>query len=140
MVKILHSNARDAGMIPDVGTKIAHAVRCGQEKKNGSFVSKETFSTFIEEGEARRTRKCPHPFPGHLNILGRRACGAKSLQLCPTLCDPVHCSLPGSSVRGLLQARILEWAAMSSSRASSPPRDQTCVSFFSCFGRQVLYH
>ena len=34
---------------------------------------------------------------------------AKSLQLCPTVCDPMDCSLPGSSVHGILQARILEW-------------------------------
>ena len=40
----------------------------------------------------------------------------KLLQLCLTLCDPVDCSLPGSSVRGILQARILEWLAMPSSR------------------------
>ena len=39
----------------------------------------------------------------------------KSLQLCPTLCDPVDCSPPGSSVHGILQARILEWVAMPSS-------------------------
>ena len=39
---------------------------------------------------------------------------AKSLQLCSTLCDPVDCSLPGSPVRGILQARILEWVAMPS--------------------------
>ena len=44
---------------------------------------------------------------------------AKSLQLCPTLCDPMDCSLPGSSVHGVLQARILEWVAKPSSRASS---------------------
>ena len=36
---------------------------------------------------------------------------AKLLQSCPTLCDPVDCSLPGSSVHGILQAKILEWAA-----------------------------
>ena len=47
----------------------------------------------------------------------------KPLQLCPTLCDPMDCSPPGSSVHGILQARILDWAAMSSSRGSSPPRD-----------------
>ena len=41
---------------------------------------------------------------------------AKSLQSCPTLCDPVACSPPGSSVHGILQARILEWATMPSSR------------------------
>ena len=41
---------------------------------------------------------------------------AKSLQLYPTLCDPMDCSPPGSSVHGILQARILEWVAMPSSR------------------------
>ena len=40
-------------------------------------------------------------------------------QLCPTLCDPMDCNLPGSSVHGILQARILEWVAMSFSRADS---------------------
>ena len=49
-------------------------------------------------------------------------------QLCPTLCDPVNCSLPGSSVHGVLQARILEWVAISISRGSSWPRDRTRVS------------
>ena len=49
-------------------------------------------------------------------------------QLCPILCDPVDCSPPGSSVHGILQARILEWVAISFSRGSSRPRDQTQVS------------
>ena len=49
-------------------------------------------------------------------------------QLCPTLCDPVDCSPPDSSVHGSLQARILEWVAISFSRGSSIPRDQTWVS------------
>ena len=49
-------------------------------------------------------------------------------QLCLTLCDPVDCSPPGSSVRGILQARILEWVAISFSRESSQPRDRTRVS------------
>ena len=40
-------------------------------------------------------------------------------QSCPTLCDPTDCSLPGSSIRGVSQARILEWVAISSSRGSS---------------------
>ena len=47
-----------------------------------------------------------------------------------TLCDPMDCSPPGSSVHGILQARILEWVAISSSRGSSWPRDQTHVSWF----------
>ena len=41
-----------------------------------------------------------------------------TFQLCPTLCDPMNCSLPGSSVRGILQARTLEWVAISFSRGS----------------------
>ena len=48
-------------------------------------------------------------------------------QLCPTLWDPVDYGLPGSSIHGILQARILEWVAISFSRESSQPRDQTQV-------------
>ena len=46
-------------------------------------------------------------------------------QSCLTLCDPMDCSLPGSSVHRIFQARVLEWVAISFSRGSSPPRDQT---------------
>ena len=46
---------------------------------------------------------------------------------CPTLCDPMDC-LPGLSVHGIFQARILEWVAISFSRGSSWPRDRTQVS------------
>ena len=49
-------------------------------------------------------------------------------QSCLTLCDPMVCSLPGSSVRGIFQARILKWIAIFLSRGSSRPRDWTCVS------------
>ena len=52
-------------------------------------------------------------------------------QSCPTLCDLVDCSLPGSSIHGILQTRILEWVAISFSRGSSRPRDRTQVS---CIG------
>ena len=48
-------------------------------------------------------------------------------QLCLTLCDPMDCSLPGSSVHGIFQARILEWIAISFSSGSSQPRDGTRV-------------
>ena len=57
-----------------------------------------------------------------------------------TLCDPMDCNPPGSSVHGILQARILEWVVISSSRGSSQPRDRTRVSYVSCIGRRVLYH
>ena len=60
-------------------------------------------------------------------------------QSCPTLCDPMDCSLPGSSVHGIFLARILEWVVMPSSRGSSQPRDRTCFSWVSCIGRCILY-
>ena len=47
---------------------------------------------------------------------------------CPTLCDPMDCSPPASSVHGIFQARILEWIAISFSRGSSQPRNRTQVS------------
>ena len=61
-------------------------------------------------------------------------------QFCPTLCNLIDCSLPGTSVHGTVQARILEWVAISSSRGLSQPRDQTPVSWVSCIGRQILYY
>ena len=61
-------------------------------------------------------------------------------QVVSNSCDPMDCSLPGSSVHGISQARILEWVAMPSSRGFSQPRDQTHISCVSCLGRQILYH
>ena len=60
-------------------------------------------------------------------------------QSCPTLCNPMDCSPPGSSVHGISQARILEWVVISSSRRSSRPRDWTRVSCVSCIGRWIPY-
>ena len=65
---------------------------------------------------------------------------AKSLQSCPTLCNPMDYSPPGSSVHVILQARILEWVVMPFCRESSRPRNWTHVSYISCIGRQILYH
>ena len=61
-------------------------------------------------------------------------CANKLLQLRPTLCDPVDCSLLGSSIHGILQARILEWVAMPSSKGSSWPSGWTYFSYVSCIG------
>ena len=58
-------------------------------------------------------------------------------ELCPTLCDPVACSLPGSSVHGISQAGILEWVAVPFFMGSSWPRSWTSVP---CIGRRILYH
>ena len=53
---------------------------------------------------------------------------AKSLQSCPTLCNPMDCSPPGSCIHGILQVRILEWVAIPFSRGSPQSRDRTWVS------------
>ena len=82
--------------------------------------------------------KAPPILPRALNIcwhlvfvyLPRQVCAVPCLvaQVCPTLYDPMYCSLLGSSVHEILQARILEWVAMPSFSESSQPRDQTQVS------------
>ena len=64
----------------------------------------------------------PYPCPKILALI------VKIAQLCLTLCNPMDYSPPGSSVHGIIQARILEWVAISFSRGSSQPRDQTWVS------------
>ena len=65
-------------------------------------------------------------------------CVCSVAHLCPTLCDPMDCSLPGSSIHGNFQARILEWIAISSSRASSGPRDWTLISCVFCIAGRLL--
>ena len=71
---------------------------------------------------------CSHEIKRRL-LLGRKAMTnlkeseSEVAQSCPTLCDPMDCNLPGSSVHGILQARILEWVAISFSRGSFPLRD-----------------
>ena len=77
-----------------------------------------------------RTSPLPSlPFPPRrLHHLPKHVLPCASSQVCPALCDPVDCSRPGPSVRGILQARMLEWVAMPSSRGSSRPRERTQVS------------
>ena len=67
-----------------------------------------------------------------LGIFIQRICCYSVAKSCLTLCNPVDRSPPGSSVHGVLLARILEWADISSSRVSSPPWEQTCISSISC--------
>ena len=84
-----------------------------------------------------------YPFSKRKGILthgtterGRLACSCA--QSCPTLCDPMDCSLSGFSVHGILQARILEWVAMPSPRDLPDPGIKP--SSVSCTGKLVLYH
>ena len=61
--------------------------------------------------------------------MGKRKVKVLVTQSCPTLCDPMDCNPPGSSVHGILQARVLEWVAISFYRGPSPTRDRTWVSY-----------
>ena len=63
----------------------------------------------------------------------------KSLQLCPILCDPIDCSLPGFSVHGILQVRILGWVVTPSSRGSSQLRVQPLHLLQLLHCRWILY-
>ena len=78
----------------------------------------------------------------HLTCLDTSACHhiCVCAQSCLTLCNPMDCSPPGSSVHGIFQAEILDWGAISYSRESSWPRVWTHVSCISCIVRRVLYH
>ena len=67
-------------------------------------------------------------------------CACSVAQTCLTLCNPVDCGPPASSVHGISHARILEWVASSSSRKYSQPRDGTHVSCDFYIGRGILYH
>ena len=69
------------------------------------------------------------------NYIHTRYCCCLVAETCLTLCNPVDCSPPSSSVHGISQARILEWVAISSSRGSSPPSDRICISW-----NWILYH
>ena len=81
---------------------------------------------------------------GWVNDIHLFPCGSKNgsvcAQLCLSICDPMACSLPGSSVHETVKARILEQAAISFSRGSSQPRVQIVLSCICCIGRWVLYH
>ena len=72
----------------------------------------------------------------HFNKL----CVGSVTQSCPTLCNPMDYSLPGSSVDRIFQARMLEWVIISFSRGSFQPKDQTHVFCTACIGRWNLYH
>ena len=65
-------------------------------------------------------------------------CACSVTQSCLTLCNPMDCSPPGSPVHGILQARILEWVAISFSRGFFQPRDPAWVSCVSCIGRLIF--
>ena len=82
----------------------------------------------------QRTRVCgPFRAIPHLFLQPSASLGVKVTQSCPVLCDPMDCSLPCSSVRGIFQARVLEWAAIFFSRyLPNPGIEQGCPALQTC--------
>ena len=74
-----------------------------------------------------------------LMYFGSRVCVCAQSLSCVRLCNPMNHCPPDFSVHGILQARILEWVAISSSRGSSWPRDRIHISYVSCLSRQVFF-
>ena len=77
----------------------------------------------------------PFPFTGPFSL----GCVCSVTQLYPALCDLMDCSQPDFLVHGISQERILYWVAISYSRGSSWPRDQTCISWVSYIGRPLCH-
>ena len=80
----------------------------------------------VEQGEGEREKE--YIREQNLLDIDKQWQQSQVAQSCPTLWDPVDCSPPGSSIHGIFQAKVLEWVAISFSRGSSRPRDQTQVS------------
>ena len=112
----------------------------------GVFPKKAMFSQIWGKYWWRLQRMSRSPLPAsnkplyHAYVMHVCMCACWVTQLCPNLCNPMDCSPPGSSIHGIFLARILEWVAVSYSRGSSQPRDQTHVSCISIIGRLILYH
>ena len=115
-------------------SSLSLANSCSSFKTQSGSISQEAF---LDSSVQMRSQLCgPEPLvlaigdPSYCSVLHVNipltpptANSAKSLQSCPTLCDTMDCVLPDSSVHGILQARILGWVAMPSSRGSSQLRE-----------------
>ena len=131
-------NVGDMGLIPELGR--SHGEGKGYPLQYSGLENSMDSSWGREELDATE-RLSLSLWLCDIMIIYIRACmHAKSIQLRLTLWDPLDWRPPGSSVHVILQAKILEWVAMLSSRASSWPRNQTCFSYVSCIGRWVLYY
>ena len=124
---VLSSTLRHLELAEECG-QMEHGAQLIQSQSTSSqqcaeqtlMVSKDTCrrSVHLEQSSQCPTRVCFHA-----------SVHVKSLHLCPTLCDPMDCSPPDSSVQGILQAGILEWIAISFSRGLSQPREWTQVPY-----------
>ena len=88
------------------------------ERMKGWSQSKKQHPVVDVTGDGSKVRCCKEQYCiGSWNVRSTAAAAAKSLQLCPTLCNPIDGSPPGSPIPGILQARTLEWVAISFSSA-----------------------
>ena len=99
-----------------------------QNYSSNTYIHSSVYSSTIHNSQTMETPTC-RSTDGWIKVW---CVLAKSLWSSPTLWNPMDCSPRGSSVHGILQARILDWVVMSSSRGSSWPRDWTCISCGSC--------
>ena len=124
-----------------VNLKGKHLRKCSASRSLVAKLNSVTFSLCLGPVDvfSQTSEVSTHSYLSFRRLMCRKkvffpACVVHA-QSCVTLCYPVNCSLLGSCVHGILQARILEWVAISSSRGSSQPRDQTHIS---CIGKQIL--
>ena len=82
------------------------------------------------QGTSEKPQKAFTKAGTSLKLLSAAAAAAKSLQLCPTLCDPMDCSPPGSFLHGIFQARVLEWGAIAFSLCSLTSKNSPFHSSF----------
>ena len=125
---IIHDGIMKAAikLIQNVRSYIFRNLRAGQE---ATELDVEQWTGSKLEKESVKAVYC---HPAYLTYMQGVVCVCA--QSCLTLCNPKDCSPPGSSLHGIFQAIILEWVAISYSRGSTPPRNQTHVSCISCIG------
>ena len=125
---IIHDDIMKAAikLIQNVRSFIFRNLRAGQE---ATELDVEQWTGSKLEKEYLKAVYC---HPAYLTYMQGVVC--VRAQSCLTLCNPKDCSPPDSSVHGIFQAITLEWVAVSYSRGSTPPRNQTHVSCISCIG------
>ena len=124
--------------------KVAHALGHHSPHVRGAQDGKQEFSVQLRQGLSTNTPRMLVSSNGWGRRRDKRMWPLHTMpsvhaQSCLTLQDFMDGSLPGSSVHGISQARILEWVAIFYSRRSSQPRDQTHI-YVSCIGRSPLHH
>ena len=129
------------------GSRVFQSYQMSKYIIEKALSSKEVWVTPLEKNKVKQRHSELYSIVGN-NLCGKRIWKRIDMcwfvcvhaQSCLTLCDTMDCSLPGSSVHGVSQARIPVWVAVSSSRGSARPRDWNCVSRVSCIGRWVLFY